>query len=479
MIGLLRARLNNPMILSHCLMSSNRFLYRRYFSTNDSTLAKMFKVLCMPSLSPTMETGSIKNLNVKIGDKIESGDLIAEVETDKSTMDWESSEQGFVAKILADISLDLNIGDPVLILAKKAEMIDKVSQFEAEGSSNKVAAKAEESVVDEKQTENPIETQIDAQFIAKEQNIEKIKDNELSDKSDIGKRSVNKIKNDIATPAAKMMMKEKNINPANITGSGNFGCIRLSDIDSACNIEYNANKSESKDIPLTTARKYLAKSITRSYQTIPHFYLTISPAISALESARCELNSMNSKLQNSTGHAYKKITINDILIRAIGLSTAKHPQINSSWAGDKIVRSDEVHVCFAVASPTGLITPTVHNADKLPLALLASRTAELIEKANQGKLKPDEYSGGTICLSNLGMLGVEQFTGIIVEPMSAILTVGAAKDELRLVDGQVVTRKFLPITIGCDHRVFDGHDGALYLQTLKSYLETPSLLALA
>lgn len=271
-----------------------------------------------------------------------------------------------------------------------------------------------------------------------------------------------------ASPLAKAIARETQIDLSKIIGSGPGGRILKNDVLAKVNTKVAAppqipleTRVQYKDIPLSSMRRTIAERLSYSMQTIPHYYLTLDDiSMTMVMRARAQLN-------NEAAHHNIKLSVNDFVIKAAAMALKSVPQVNSQWMEDKIRQFDTVDVCFAVATESGLITPIVKDADKLGLLQMATRTKELAERAKQGKLKPDEFQGGTFTVSNLGMFGVSHFTAIINPPQSAILAVGATKENDQL-----------SVTLSCDHRVIDGATGARWLAAFRGFLEEPFKLLL-
>jgi pyruvate dehydrogenase E2 component (dihydrolipoamide acetyltransferase) len=290
-----------------------------------------------------------------------------------------------------------------------------------------------------------------------------------------------------SSPLARRMAKELGVDLARVSGSGPSGRIVAADIEKVSKSGVTAQPVASakassapapklgpppalqqKDIPLSAMRRTIAKRLAESTGPIPHFYLTVDLDVTELLSVRKQLNDI----------AESKVSVNDFIVRASALALRHHPNVNSSWGDEAIRQHGEVHVGVAVATPEGLLTPVIRNADQKDVVSIAGEVKTLADKAKNRKLKPEEYQGGTFTISNLGMFGIEEFTAIINPPNSAILAVGAAMPTPTAVNGQVAIRDRMKITMSCDHRVIDGAAGAQFLQTLRTYIEQPLRLVM-
>lgn len=412
----------------------------------------------MPKLSDTMEEGVIATWNVGEGDSVESGDVIAEVETDKATMEVEVFDAGTVLKILAEEGDAVPLGGLIAVIGEEGEDItDILEEAKSAGrASNETSGKekSEESADsgdDEEEDFDPVFGDLE-----KKENVQ----------SDDGR-----IK---ASPLARNMAEEQGINLSNIEGSGPHGRIIKRDIES-----YEPSKApaaapavtvsrEDKEHRVSQMRKTIARRLSESKFSSPHFYETIDIDMSAVWNARKQLNEISES----------KISFNDIVVKACATALRKHPQVNSSWHGDKIIEHGDVNVAVAVGIDEGLLTPVIDNTDQKGLQQIAAESKVLIEKAQNRDLQPEEMEGSTFTVSNLGMFGIEEFTAIINPPNACILAVGAIREVPVVEDGEVVPGKRMKVTLSSDHRIVDGVVAAKFLNTLKSMLENPLGLVL-
>lgn len=428
-------------------------------------------VIDMPKLSDTMQEGVIAKWNIKEGDKVSSGDIIAEVETDKATMDVEVFDGGTVLKILAKEGEAVPLGGKMVIIGEPGEDISAL----LDGASSKDTAKAETPKKEEKAAKTESSN--------KETSKEAEKFDPLFGDIDGGKATPDtggdgRIK---ATPLAKKMAKEEGIDLANVKGSGPNGRIVKADIegfDKTSTQESVASGTtvypsfsvdvEDKDTRISQMRKTIAKRLAESKFTNPHFYETIDIDMKAAIAAR--------EAMNASGDV--KISFNDLVVKACAKALRQHPKVNSSWLDDIIRQHGGVHVAIAVAIEDGLVTPVIRNTDVKGLAQISAETRDLAKRARDKKLEPKDWEGSTFTISNLGMFGIEEFTAIINPPNAAILAVGAIRDVPVIENGQVVPGKRMKVTMSSDHRVVDGATSAEFLNTVRKYLENPATMLL-
>lgn len=415
----------------------------------------------MPKLSDTMEEGVIAKWNVKEGDKISAGDIIAEVETDKATMDVEAFDDGTLLKIIPQEGDAVPLGGLIAVIGEEGEDISDIldgagGSGSSEGSSSKDSGKKEEKKSEEKE---------------EDKSEEKTETKETSSESENGRVK--------ASPLAKKMAEDKGIDISSVKGSGPEGRIVKKDIEdfkegsssgsglSKPSSSPAASKSfeslESKEVKVSQMRKVIARRLSESKFTNPHFYETIDIDMKAAMAARSSMNEANDV----------KISFNDIVVKACAIALTRHQAINSSWHDDVIKEHGDVHVAVAVAIDEGLMTPVITHADKKGLSEISSETRELAGLARDRKLQPEQMEGSTFTISNLGMFGIEEFTAIINPPNACILAVGAIRDVPVVENGAVVPGKRMKITLSSDHRIVDGAKAAQFLNTVKNLLENP------
>ncbi|WP_417448939.1 pyruvate dehydrogenase complex dihydrolipoamide acetyltransferase [Kordiimonas sp.] len=435
----------------------------------------------MPALSPTMEKGTLAKWLVKEGDKVESGDVIAEIETDKATMEVESIDDGTVAKILVDEGTDdVPVGKIIAMLAEEDEDVSDV-KVPTDDKKAEAAPKAEE-------TDD-----------AEEEKQEEVKPSSASsEKKPEGKPSKAEGERIKASPLAKRIASQEGLDLKALDGTGPNGRIVKRDIEAA--LEKGVGKADEAtpaakegakapaaaasapeygphdDIPyheerLSNMRKTIARRLTESKQHVPHFYLTIECELDNLLAQRKVLNE---KLADSG----VKLSVNDFIIRATALALKKVPAANVQFAGDKMYWYERADISVAVAIEGGLVTPVVRGADAMGLSDISKAVKDLATRARDGKLAPEDYAGGTFSISNLGMYGIKEFGAVINPPQGAILAVGAGEQRPVVRDGALAVATVMSCTMSCDHRAVDGAVGAEFLAAFKSYVEDPITMLL-
>ncbi len=407
----------------------------------------MAEVIRMPRLSDTMTDGKIVVWNKKVGDKIKPGDTLADVETDKATMELESYWSGTLLYIGVEAGNAVKVDGVLAVVGKEGE--DYQSLITESPKENTAAAK--------QTTANS--TALTATAAPEEKKAAPVA------------ASDERIK---ASPLAKKVAAEKGIDISMLSGSGDGGRVIKKDVDqytptvakkdAAPMVSFVASTTESyTDIELTQMRKTIARRLSESMFGAPHFYLTMEINMDNAMTARNAINEVSPV----------KVSFNDMIIKACAAALRQHPDVNSSWMNDFIRRNHHIHIGSAVAMPEGLIVPVVKFADQKSLSQIAAETKSLYSKAKDKKLQPAEFSGNTFTISNLGMMDIEEFTAIINPPDSCILAVGRIKEVvIKKGDGFGVTN-IMKLTLSCDHRSVDGAVGASFLQTLKGYIENP------
>lgn len=435
---------------------------RRMYSAD---LPKHLRVQ-LPALSPTMEMGTIVSWEKKEGDKLGEGDLLCEIETDKATMGFETPEEGYLAKIIIPAGTkDVPLGKLLCILVYNEEDVAAFKNFVDDGSAAppppKAAAAPPPAAAPTPAAAPPSPAPPMPAAPA------------AAPTTGPGGRL-------FASPLAKRLAAEQGINLAQIpAGSGPGGRIVAQDLASAAATPRAAAAAggvaaKYEDISLTSMRQTIAKRLLQSKQTIPHYYLSVDIKMDAVLKLRAEFN----KMMEKDG---VKISVNDFVIKATALASKKVPAANSSWQDTFIREYKSVDVSMAVSTPEGLITPIVFSAEKKGLAEICQETKALAAKARDKTLKPHEFQGGTITVSNLGMFGVKNFSAIINPPQACILAVGSTEDTLVPDEESSTgyrTAKVMSVTLSCDHRVVDGAVGAQWLQHFKHLLERPHLMLL-
>jgi pyruvate dehydrogenase E2 component (dihydrolipoamide acetyltransferase) len=427
--------------------------------------------LKMPALSPTMEEGTLAKWLVKEGDSVSSGDLLAEIETDKATMEFESIDEGVIAKILIEAgSENVKVGEVIAILAEEGEDVgDAADSGGSDAKAKKDEPAAKEKAADKKPDEKPS---------AKAEEKAESKSAPAPAPSSSGDR----IK---VSPLAKRLAAEKGLDLSSIKGSGPNGRIVKADLDGA-KAGAAAAKEEAApkaapapaqpakidtDIPheaekLNNVRKVIARRLTEAKQTIPHIYLTVDVRLDALLKLRGELNAALAPREI-------KLSVNDMLIKALANALMQVPKCNVSFAGDTLISYKRADISVAVAAPSGLITPIIHDAGSMAMSAISVKMKELAGKARDGKLQPHEYQGGTASLSNLGMFGIKSFDAVINPPQAMILAVGAGEKRPFVIDDSLQIATVMSATGSFDHRAIDGADGAQLMQAFQQLVENP------
>lgn len=423
----------------------------------------------MPKLSDTMEEGVIAKWNIKEGDDVSSGDIIAEVETDKATMEVEAFDDGKVLKILADEGDAIPLGGLLAVIGEEGEDISDLLEGADAGSGDSSAESKDESNAKKEKSK---ESKKDFDPILGDLNgksSEKKEEAESSSADNDGR-----IK---ASPLARKIAEDKGIDLGSVDGSGPDGRIIKRDIE---NFEPSAEETsksisvpvydseESEEVKISQMRKAIARRLSESKFTNPHFYETIDIDMEAAIEARKGLNEMSEV----------KISFNDIVVKACSVALRRHPAINSSWLDDVIRKHGDVNVAVAVAIDEGLMTPVIKHSDKKNLRQISAETRELAGLARDRKLQPEQMEGSTFTISNLGMFGIEEFTAIINPPNACILAVGAIRDVPVVKNGEVLPGKRMKVTLSSDHRVVDGAKAAEFLNTLQKLLENPLAMLL-
>ena len=463
--------------------------------------------LKMPALSPTMEEGNLARWLVKVGDQISSGDIMAEIETDKATMEFEAVDEGILAAIVvADGTENVAVGTVIAMLAEEGEDIGDVSAPQSQPSPEATPAPAPEpapapaTAADDGPKASPVARRMAADMGVNLASITGTGPNGRIVKADVeaaaggasaasaapaapAPSSGDRI---IASPVAKKMAAEKGIDLATVTGTGPGGRIVKSDIENydpaaapapapsavpAAAATKTVQPANDFDAPyeeqkLNNVRKVIARRLTEAKQQVPHIYLTVDVRLDPLLAMRKEINA-------SLEAEGIKLSVNDLIIKALAKALAREPQCNVSYQGDVMHQYSREDISVAVAAPSGLITPIIRDAGRKGLAEISAEMKELAGKARDGKLQPHEYQGGTASLSNLGMFGTKQFDAVINPPQAMILAVGAGEQRPYVVDGELTVATVMSVTGSFDHRAIDGVDGAKLLDQFRTLIEKP------
>ncbi len=420
------------------------------------------QVITMPKMSDTMEEGTIAQWVKKVGDSVKSGDILAEVETDKATMELESYDDGELLYTAVGDGESVPVDGVIAIIGEKGADYETLLK----------AHKAEQSADTEESSKEP-----EAKATSASSSTPSSAPQATPETTQNTTTSNGRIK---ASPLAKKLASDKGFNIAQIPGSGEGGRIIKRDVENFTPQKSEAAPAGSEvapqislpsivgeesfdERPVTQMRKTIAKRLADSKFTAPHFYVTMEINMDKAIEARKSINEVSPV----------KISFNDMVIKACAAALRQHPAINSSWLGDKIRTNKHIHIGVAVAVDEGLLVPVIRFADNKPMSHIAVEVKDLAGKAKSKKLQPSDWEGNTFTISNLGMFGVEEFTAIVNPPDSCILAVGGIKQTAVVKDGQLVPGNVMKVTLSCDHRVVDGASGAAFLQTLKGLMEDP------
>jgi pyruvate dehydrogenase E2 component (dihydrolipoamide acetyltransferase) len=442
--------------------------------------------ILMPALSPTMEEGKLAKWHVKEGDTVKSGDVIAEIETDKATMEFEAVDEGRIGKILvAEGTEGVKVNAPIAVLLEEGEDAAAAADIPAAMSSIKAAVTAEAApkpVDAPKPVAAPIVT------------------------APVAAAPVESGARVFASPLAKRIAAQKGIDLAAVAGSGPRGRIVKSDVENAvpgaapvkaapvaaprppaaaeapavvgslpdARIFFKPDTYE--EVAHDSMRKAIAKRLTAAKSQVPHIYVNMDIKLDALLAAREKLNAAAPKGKDKVP-AYK-LSVNDFIIKACAMALKKVPEVNASWTDTAVLRHKNADIGVAVALDFGLITPIVATAEEKGLVAISNEVKSLVARAKDKKLKPNEYEGGSFAISNMGMMGVSSFCAIINPPHAAILAIGAGEQRAVVVDGKIEAATVMTVTLSCDHRVVDGATGAKFLGVLKQFLEEPAAMLL-
>ncbi|MDG0973626.1 MAG: pyruvate dehydrogenase complex dihydrolipoamide acetyltransferase [Crocinitomicaceae bacterium] len=421
----------------------------------------MAEVILMPKLSDTMTEGVVAEWHKKVGDTVSSGELLAEIETDKATMEFESFYDGVLLHIGIEKGATAPVNDVLAIIGEKGEDIQGLLADAKKSNAVAEEAPKQEEVLKEEKEAAPVQaaTPAPAPKPAPQPVAQTATDARI-----------------FASPLAKKLAEEKGIDVGLVRGTGENGRIVKRDVENYVPYERPAGGNSFTAAPAGTEsyrdenvsqmRKVIAKRLAESKFTAPHFYLTLEIDMDNAIAARKAMNAQEGV----------KVSFNDMVVKAVAMSLRKHPTVNSAWMGDFIRRNDHVHIGVAVAVEDGLLVPVVRFADTKGLAQIGAEVKEFAQKAKDKKLQPQDWEGNTFTISNLGMYGIEEFTAIINPPDSCILAVGGIKQVPVVKNGQVVPGNIMKVTLSCDHRVVDGASGSEFLNTFKSYLENPVMM---
>lgn len=409
----------------------------------------------MPALSPTMKDGNIANWLKKEGDSIKSGDMIAEIETDKAIMEVESTENGTIGKILVPRGTsNVKVNTVIALILEKGEDKAILENYKPklgflhgdEGKTELVQEKTKQAPAVQTKNESIIENK--------------------------GRT--------FASPLAKRIAEEKAIDISKITGSGPHGRVIKSDVElfnnsscssGKCNTSYMQNETRVEKV--SNMRRIIAERLQESKQTVPHFYLNVDCVADELLKTRELIN--NSAPKDKDGKSAYKISVNDLIVKYVAVAMKNKPMVNCSWNEDSIIYYGNIDISVAVSIPGGLITPIVKNADQKGVIAISGEIKELAKKARANELKPEEFQGGSITISNLGMYGIDGFSAIVNPPQACIISVGGIIEKAISKSGQIVSANVMSIGLSVDHRALDGSVAAEFLMELKKIIENPAL----
>jgi pyruvate dehydrogenase E2 component (dihydrolipoamide acetyltransferase) len=400
--------------------------------------------ILMPALSPTMTEGNLAKWLKKEGDKIKAGDVICEIETDKATMEVEAVDEGTLGKILIAAGTEnVKVNELIALLLEDGEDKAALSSFEKRETRTEKREEKKGEVKPQALQSQPLKSPIS--------------------------NPDSRIK---ASPLAKRIAAQEGVNLAGLQGTGPNGRIVKDDVLNAPKggsvARIGRNPVEATQIPNNNMRKVIAKRLTESKQTVPHFYLTVDLNIDALLGARAVIN--------EKGKDKYKISVNDLVIKAVAMSLRDVPAANASWTDAAILQYNNIDISVAVAIDGGLITPIIKNADQKSIVQISTEMKDLAKRAKENKLAPEEFQGGGFSISNLGMYGIKNFQAIVNPPQGCILAVGAGEQRAVVKNGQLTIANVMSCTLSVDHRVVDGAIGASLLQAFKAYIEEPVLM---
>ncbi|MEU4595859.1 dihydrolipoamide acetyltransferase family protein [Nocardia sp. NPDC023988] len=412
--------------------------------------------IIMPRLSDTMEDGVVAAWLKNVGDRITRGEIVAEIETDKALMELEAYDDGVLERILAEPGVRVPIGEPIAIVG------DGTGTSGHSAGHTALAATSDDALSDV----------VEAVTAAAPQRVPGSAP--LSPRTDVVKSS----------PLARKIARELRVDMDSVVGTGPGGRVTKRDVEAAHNaaapgavaagpdvkaaaVQELPASGEFDEVALSAVQRVSAARLTESKQRAPHFYLTSAIDVTELFAFRARINA----LQDAAGDS--KVSVNDLLVKAAAVALRTDSSVNVSYAGDKLLRHRGIHIGIAVATPVGLLVPVIRDADRKRVSEIAAESRDKAIRARDRKLRAEEMTGGTFTISNLGMFGIEQFTAVINAPESAILAVGAAADELRLENDEVVARKILRVTLSADHRAIDGAVAAQFMATLATLIENP------
>lgn len=424
----------------------------------------MAEIIYMPKLSDTMTDGVVAEWLKKVGDKVSNGELLAEIETDKATMEFESFYDGVLLHIGVEKGKAVPVNTLLAVIGEKGEDISAI--LASAGSSKDVPVEK----VEEKAVASKVEEKVEEKTAVAASPVK----TETPVATSPVVNSANSNGRVVASPLAKKLADEKGIDIQAVAGTGDGGRIVKRDIDhftpytpaSSSNFPVSTGTESFTEVPNSQMRKAIAKTLSASKFSAPHFYLKMEVDMDNAIAARKAINANEGV----------KVSFNDMIIKAVASALRKHPKVNADWMGESIRYNNHIHIGVAVAVEEGLVVPVVRFADTKGITQLGSEIKDLAGRAKEKKIKAEEMQGGTFAVSNLGMYGIEDFTSIINPPNGCILSVGQIKQTPVIKNGQIVAGNVMKLSLSCDHRVVDGAIGSAFLQTLKELIENPVMM---
>ena len=412
--------------------------------------------ILMPALSPTMEYGNLAKWIKKEGDRVSAGEVIAEIETDKATMEVDAVDEGTLGKIVVqEGSQEVAVNSLIAVLLEEGEDASAIDEFVAQNSPSTPAPAAKQPEAENK----PALAAAPISFAPPAQAEQKV-----AKRGPDGRIFV--------SPLARRIASNEGIRLSSIVGTGPHGRIVKADVlaGGSSRGRVRRHSQEYNLVPNNNTRKVIAKRLVESKQTVPHFYLSVECSMDSILEVRSQINASFGNDKS------KRLSINDFVILATAKALKDVPEANASWSDEAIMMYNNIDVSVAVAIDGGLVTPVIRNADQKEITKISSEMKDLAKRARENSLKPEEFQGGGFSISNLGMYGIKNFNAIVNPPQGCILAVGTSSKRAVVIDDQIVMRAIMDISISCDHRVVDGAVGALFLNAFKKYIESPVLM---
>ncbi len=427
----------------------------------------MAEIIRMPKLSDTMTEGVVSQWHKKIGDTVKNGELLADIETDKATMEFESFQEGVLLYIGVDKGKAAPVDSILAIVGKKGEDVNPLIESEKKKAAAPASNGATQSPSPETAKSDGGRVETPKADAAKAPQAEKAAEAPAQVNAAIPNSTMPENGRSKASPLAKRLAIERHINIRSIRGSGDGGRVIKRDIEGFAPGAMTVQATEGyTDEPVSQMRKTIAKRLSESKFTAPHFYLTMEIEMDEMMKAREAINAV----------ASVKISFNDIIVKAAAQALREHPGVNATWRGDTIRYYKHIHIGVAVAVSEGLLVPVIRFVETKTLSQISQQTKDFTQKAKDKKLQPADWEGNTFTISNLGMFGIDEFTAIINPPDSCIMAIGGIRGAALVRNGQLVPGNIMKVTLSCDHRIVDGVTGSKFLQTFRKYMEYPVLL---